>query len=481
MKNETKALSLALLTALAIGPIASAAEPPLRAVNLPALGIHAVELRPFELFPRDLRYLVDGVEQAAPVELLARRHWMGSLTGEPGSRVFVSVSPDGSLRGTVESGGLRYRLLRDAASRAPREARLTALVEETEDAAAGAKPCDVVPQARSRETLRLGEATTPIVYLPPGLLTAQVAVDVDPYFVARLGDEAAVRDRVEEIFGTVSAILDQQVGLALQINLLSIWSTEDPWSDTRDGEELLQEYRAWWASERPYSRFPRAAAHLLTSRSNFSVGGIAYLPGACSAVADEPFDVGVSQNRIDVVAHELGHNFGSPHTHCYEPPVDECYAVEEGCYAGTIRVPSEGGSLMSYCSLVGSRVLSYGAEGLYGVDSQRVPQTLRAFVEEVYGGCLSHRTDPFALRAALVTSTSVTLAWADVLSGEKNWVVEQQQKNGTWKAIRQLKANATSQKIAALKRGTVYRFRVYGKFARNQSEPSFILEVRPGS
>jgi hypothetical protein len=376
---------------------------------------------------------------------------------------------------------LRYRLRHNGSKSldAARSATLEALVDESE-VSPSARPCGAEQWVPNRRDAGAAREATPVVYFPPGLLTARISVDVDTAFFNRLGDEAAVRERVEEIFGTVSAILDQEVGLALQVNLLSIWASEDPWSDTRDGEELLQEYRAWWASERPYSRFPRAAAHLLTSRSSFSVGGIAYLPGACSAVADEPFDVGVSQNRIDVVAHELGHNFGSPHTHCYEPPVDECYAVEEGCYAGTIRVPPEGGSLMSYCSLVGTRVLSYGAEGRYGVDSQRVLQALRGFVEEVYAGCLSHRTDPFSLRTLAVTSTGVTLGWSDVLSGEKNWIVEQQ-KNGVWKQIRQLKANATSSKITGLKRGTSYRFRVYGKFAGSQSEPSFILEVRPGS
>ncbi len=61
-----------------------------------------------------------------------------------------------------------------------------------------------------------------------------------------------------------------------------------------------------------------------------------------------------------ILGHEIGHNLGSPHTHCYPTPrPDQCYGSEAGCYSGPTSCPGQlvingvtsNGTLMSYCHL----------------------------------------------------------------------------------------------------------------------------------
>jgi hypothetical protein len=84
-------------------------------------------------------------------------------------------------------------------------------------------------------------------------------------------------------------------------------------------------------------------------------GGIAYLSTLCDTAQDfsfavsgnidgqVPFPIAVGPLNWDfmVTAHETGHNFGSPHTHDFSPPIDQC----------AFGICITDGTLMSYCHL----------------------------------------------------------------------------------------------------------------------------------
>lgn len=102
-------------------------------------------------------------------------------------------------------------------------------------------------------------------------------------------------------------------------------------------------------------------------------------------------------NTALFVGHEIGHNMGSSHTHCYNPPVDQCYNAESGCYSGTPACPASGrGTIMSYCHFGGSNGANCGSSNL------EFHPTVQGLLEsrlsnQLVQGCIQPYTDPASI------------------------------------------------------------------------------------
>jgi len=203
-----------------------------------------------------------------------------------------------------------------------------------------------------------------------------VAIDCDQACVARLNQFApssGIADNANSylsaLIAGVSVLYERDLGRALKISYVRFWDTKSPFDS---GTRSLSAYRQYWSTTKPSSNYD--VAHLMTG---IQEGGVAYLNTVCKT----PYNVGISSLRgqwkgtnavsaynwdLEVTAHELGHNFGSGHSHDYDPPIDECVACKRGfteaqCktgggYVGPVSRSSPKcvkGTIMSYCHLCG--------------------------------------------------------------------------------------------------------------------------------
>jgi len=159
-------------------------------------------------------------------------------------------------------------------------------------------------------------------------------------------------------FFNVVTTLYQNEGINVRISDTKIWNTPDPYPYS-SSSAALNTFRS-----RLNGSFDGALAHLLSTRSAGN-GGIAYVDVICApayAVAYSNINNTYSNFptyswTVNVVAHEMGHNLGSPHTHSCSWPggaLDNCFTPEGACGRGP--APSNGGTVMSYCHLTSNGV-----------------------------------------------------------------------------------------------------------------------------
>ncbi|HQQ76546.1 MAG TPA: M12 family metallo-peptidase, partial [Thermoanaerobaculia bacterium] len=317
------------------------------------------------------------------------RWFTGRVVGDPSSVVVLARGL--TLRGFVVTGG-RVSVLgperHPYGDGPPGRTFVRTLDPETDvpDAmrtfTCGTDTLPVPPETKPSPSLNRHALSSVMYY-------AGIAVETDYELYAKFNSTVNLTKYVGDLFAFVSAVYQRDVLVTLQVNYLSIWTTAaDPWNATSGTSAALDEFLAYWNANR--TAVPRSTAHMLSGKG--LGGGIAYLSVLCngsygygvsaslSGVA--PTNISYTYWDFMVVAHELGHNFSSPHTHCYTPPVDQCYAGQSGCYSGTTSVPPEKGTIMSYCHLLSGGYSNIKMFlGVPGETSQAVTAQIRTYVE----------------------------------------------------------------------------------------------------
>ena len=245
----------------------------------------------------------------------------------------------------------------------------------------------------------------------------RIAFETDYEFLQRFGGSSdAASGYIATLASALTSIYTRDLNVRVASVYARLWTTAaDPWTATNTADQLDQ-FSGYWALN--MSWIPRDLAHFLSGRN--LGGGIAYLPGLCSG---GPW--GVSANLagffptplvdnngqnwdIIVVAHELGHNFGAPHTHNYNPPLDGCGLSPADCTVAN----QDAGTIMSYCHLC--------AGGVQNIKLQFHPSNI-ATMEQHLGGVSCQYTGPARPPIAIVDRVPVPATvptLIDVLANE---------------------------------------------------------------
>ncbi|GIK17659.1 MAG: hypothetical protein BroJett003_26230 [Planctomycetota bacterium] len=184
---------------------------------------------------------------------------------------------------------------------------------------------------------------------------ARVATDADFEFRNRFTTAAQAMEYSVVLLASISTIYERDMNLKLAAVFVRVWDTSNDPFTANNTADALTEMRNFWNNN--MGSVSRSIAHLLSAKD--LGGGRASVSQICTSSA-----YGVNGNMsgsfprplrdrdngnwdVVVFAHEMGHNFGTHHTHCFNPPLDQCYNEEDGCWGGA-RVCGIG-TIMSYC------------------------------------------------------------------------------------------------------------------------------------
>ena len=279
----------------------------------------------------------------------------GTLAGDPDSLVFLGVTPD-QVSGFVRSD--RGVIVISSGEAGVAGEISAAPLEDIRFAADADQFCSVNPDNPMFYPGHVFPGRRPAGQAAPRgtapCRVARIAIDTDYEFTADLfgGNPSMSAAYAQILMGAISAIYERDVNVRLQIPYLRVWTTTDNPYQINDGTiGFLFEMRDHWNLNMRH--VPREAVQGLSGRG--LGGGVAYLNALCSmqwghgvsANLNGSFPIPVIDNShqnwdLMVVAHELGHNFGSGHTHDgYNPPID-------GCGSGDCS-QSLDSTIMSYC------------------------------------------------------------------------------------------------------------------------------------
>ncbi len=315
----------------------------------------ALELEKKRLFTGSFRVTQQSASEALPkTDYKPGVYYHGQVAGHPNSLVAISFFDD-KVMGVISYNGQNYNLGIQA------DAEKTAddvyiLFSESDLLIPNEFICHT-PDEPMDIPADLG--ASPIESVTNNSVKVYFECDYQMY-LHNGSSVSNTTDFVTGMFNVVAAVYDID-DICVELSEVFVWTVQDPYPSS-SSDAALDAFQA-----QLNGNFNGDIAHLL-STVNAGNGGLAYVDVICSSSIGIAYS-NISNNynnlpayswTVNVVAHEMGHNLGSPHTHSCNWPggaLDNCFCPEGSCSPGP-EPGSGGGTVMSYCHLTGSS--SYG-------------------------------------------------------------------------------------------------------------------------
>lgn len=318
-----------------------------------------VELVRVNLFASGFSVYESGA--SGPAEVESGLHYRGTLTGEEGSIVALSVFDD-ELMGLVSSPAQGNLVLGKLGGDEWNGEHV--LYNDDELAHLQGAYCDTQDPGRPYTA---EELSAPVEMRDAGdCVRIYFEVDYDIY--QDKGGTTGATNYITGIFNEAATLYANE-NINVSISEIFVWNQPSPYTGT-SSSKMLSEFQSVRTS------FNGDLAQLLSYKAS---GGIAVVSGFCrsnpalrmsfSSVGSSFRQVPEYSFTVMVVTHELGHLMGSQHTHACvwnnnSTAIDGCAGFTEGGCPNP-GTPSNGGTIMSYCHLTSAGInfsLGFGTQ-----------------------------------------------------------------------------------------------------------------------
>ncbi|MFC2131811.1 LamG-like jellyroll fold domain-containing protein [Bacteroidota bacterium] len=241
------------------------------------------------------------------------------------------------------------------------------------------------------------------------LLELELALETDTEFFKKTGGTLEkAQTYAIALMSLISSIYEEHINVTIYLTWLKCWTDNpsDPYDANGDPYLLRDLTKEYWKEN--YSDVERDLFHVITADpSGAGQGGFGYYNALCSQNGDYGFSTSSIKGFYDlptyaytydvqIVAHEIGHNFNARHTHsCYygDVPLDTCVVgegIDGGCLEEGQQAKPNLGSIMSYCG--GINNVEWGAYRVRLIFLPEVAAVMRQTAEE--SECLALPENP---------------------------------------------------------------------------------------